>query len=102
MDRSFHIANCIFLLNNFEELKNCESELLYEIDNRRDRIIFFFSIKDLKFIIDLEKEEVYYSSQDEILDRNTLHLLYEIVDLFKKEFFSDEEGKQNETTEILF
>lgn len=102
MDRSFHIANCICLLNDFEELKNCVGELLYKIDNRENRILFYFPTKDLNFIIYLTAKEVYYESRPGSFDKNMLHLLYKIVDLFKKEFFSDEEENQNGTREILF
>lgn len=102
MDRSLHIANCILLLNNFDELKNYAGKLLYKIDNREDRILFYFPTKDLNFIIYLNTKKVYYESRPGSFDKNMLHLLYKIVDLFKKEFFSDEEEKQNGTREILF
>lgn len=93
MNRHVYIANCILLLNNFDELKNQEGELFYKIETRTDTIFFYFPIKSFNFIIDFRKKEVRYKSYDGFLNKETLLLLYEIIDLFEKEFSNNEVRK---------
>ena len=89
------------LLNDFNELKNQKGKLLYKIDNKIDTIFFYFPIKDFNFIIDLKRKEVYYRSCGNFLNKDTLLLLYKIVDLFEKEFFNSKE-KNNESDKYIF